>query len=206
MSPLDLNIKKAHANAKKTLNSHFYWSDTDLGYDAVEIFKDAKNNDKTTSPISFIKEYFEKWGYDNFNLYETDFKIIEEFNEQKNGSDQYFQSYECYEDIKKEMEEEAEGMGYDIFEWEASFAANFENNSMDAASIRVDDFIIGVCFFQFYLDGFISEELRELTKIALDRECDFNSICKFPHELRDSRLKELTVLQADLLKMEAYIK
>ena len=72
--------------------------------------------------------------------------------------------------------------------------------------IFVNDFIIGVCFFQFYLDGFISEELRELTKIALDRECDFNSICKFPHELRDSRLKELTVLQADLLKMEAYIK
>jgi uncharacterized protein YfeS len=202
----DINKKNAHSHAKKILNSKFYWNDTNEAYDAVELFKEEKNIDRTDFPIILIKEYFEKMEWDDFNLYETNFSVIEKFNLEKSGSNEYFPSYESYEDVKDEMRGQAEDLEYNIEEWESLFDANFENDSQNAASIQIDNFIIGVCFFYFYLNGFISKELWERTKIALERELDFDSICKFPHEERDSRLEALKVLKGDLLKMKVYIK
>lgn len=202
----NINIKNAHANAKKILNSEFHWNNTNEAWDAKEIFKEEKKIDKTDFPIILITEYFEKCQWDDFNLYETDFSVIERFNEQKSGSDEYWASYESYEETKDEMRGYAEINEHDISEWESLFDANFEGYSQCAASIQIDNFIIAVCFLYFYLNGFISKELWEITKVALEREIDFNSICKFPYNERDGRLEDLKVLKGDLLKMEVYIK
>ena len=206
MNTREINRKNAHANAKKILNSKFYWQDTEEAYNAIELFINEKNIDKIELSIILIKEYFKKWGWDDFNIYENDFSEIEKFNEEKSGSDEYWGSYESYEDTKDEMRSEVENLGYDIDEWESLFNLHFEDVSRNATSIQIDNFIIGACFFYFYLNGFISKELWEITEIALEREIDFNSICKFPPDERGSRIEALKILKGDLLKMKLFIK
>ena len=67
-------------NAKKLLTEEFYWSPieetgpfgSDDGSDSFYGFVEWRNNNKNESPVTYLKELIQGWGYPTFDLNLTD--------------------------------------------------------------------------------------------------------------------------------------
>lgn len=78
MENYELTPETAHPKAKKLLMDEFYWSPieesgpfgNDDGSDAFYGFKKWRQSNKHVSPIVYLKELIESWGYSSFNLNE----------------------------------------------------------------------------------------------------------------------------------------
>ncbi len=87
MKHFELSPETAHPNAKKLMTEDFFWSPieetgpfgSDDGSDAFYHFKDWREENKTTSPVVFIKELIENWGYSPFDLNELNADAIQNY-------------------------------------------------------------------------------------------------------------------------------
>jgi uncharacterized protein YfeS len=76
MDEFELSPDKAHPNAKKLLTEDFYWSPieetgpfgSDDGSDSFHGFVEWRQENKNDSPVIYIKELIEEWGYKTFDL------------------------------------------------------------------------------------------------------------------------------------------
>ncbi|MFN3404772.1 MAG: hypothetical protein ACK40G_11790 [Cytophagaceae bacterium] len=84
MEVSDLTPDTAHPKAKQLLTEDFYWSPleatgpfgNDDGADAFYGFREWRHTNKCTSPINFIKELFEGWGYPSFDFNELNEDVL----------------------------------------------------------------------------------------------------------------------------------
>ena len=80
MENFELTPDNAHPNAKKLLTEEFYWSPieetgpfgSDDGSDSFYGFVEWRNNNKNESPVTYLKELIQGWGYPTFDLNLTD--------------------------------------------------------------------------------------------------------------------------------------
>ncbi|MBK7880598.1 MAG: hypothetical protein IPJ83_08600 [Saprospiraceae bacterium] len=87
MDNYELTPETAHPNAKKLMTEEFYWSPieesgpfgNDEGSDAFYGFRQWRQSNKTISPIVFLKELIDGWGYPPFDWNEMDTTKISQY-------------------------------------------------------------------------------------------------------------------------------
>lgn len=86
MDDFELSPEKAHPNAKKLLTEDFYWSPieetgpfgSDDGSDCFHGFVEWRTENKSESPVTYLKELIDEWGYPTFDLNVTDSQKVKE--------------------------------------------------------------------------------------------------------------------------------
>ena len=86
MDDFELSPDKAHPNAKKLLADDFYWSPidetgpfgSDDASDCFYGFVEWRAKNKNESPVTYLKELIDEWGYPTFDLNVTDPQKIKE--------------------------------------------------------------------------------------------------------------------------------
>jgi uncharacterized protein YfeS len=209
MDYFELSPENAHPKAKELLTEDFYWSSieesapfgSDDGSDAFYGFREWRNINKTDSPIEYLKNLLSEWGFSPFDWKTLDTIKIEEYiNENhKIGTSANQDQISVMKEHFKEMAER-EGKEFD----EALF-----NQSLNAASgdmggtylLGIDNAIIAVGFGQFVLEGMINKELKDLTKIALQRELTPILVNRWG-DYKETRVKLINRMASDIDKME----
>lgn len=87
MSDYSPTIEKEHPNAKRLMNEEFYWSPieetapfgSDDGADTYAGFADWRQAKKTDSPIEFLNEQIDYWGYPTYDLNETNLEKLKPY-------------------------------------------------------------------------------------------------------------------------------
>lgn len=164
MNP-ELTPKSAHPKAKQIMKEEFYWSPieesgpfgSDDGSDAFYGFREWRQNNKTISPLVYLKELIKEWNYPPFDL--------NEMNE---------------ENIKKYI----------------------ASSQLGARTLTgQDNAIIAVGFGQFVLEGKIDEDIKSLTKTALNRELLPFVIEMWDKKYQKNRAEQLTKMLSAVDKM-----
>ena len=82
----ELSSDKVHPNSKKLLTEDFYWSPieetgpfgNDDGSDSFYGFVEWRIENKNESPVTYLKELIQEWGYPTFDLNVTDSEKIKQ--------------------------------------------------------------------------------------------------------------------------------
>ncbi len=209
MDNFELSPENAHPKAKELLTEDFYWSPieesapfgSDDGSDAFYGYREWRNINKTESPIEYLKNLLSEWGFPPFDWKTLDTIKIDEYI---NGNNTIGTSVnqDQISVMKKHFKEMAESEGKEFDE--ALF-----NQSLNAASgdmggtylLGIDNAIIAVGFGQFVLEGLIHKELKELTKIALQRELTPILVDRWG-DYKETRVKLINQMASDIDKME----
>lgn len=163
MDDLELSPDKAHPNAKRLLTEDFYWSPieetgpvgSDDGSDCFYGFVEWRANNKTESPVAYLKELIAEWGYPPFDLTVTDPQRIKELL-----------------------------------------------RTMDSRMlIGQDNAVVAVGFGQFFLEGRIDEDIRDLTKKAIKRELTPDLLTQFRDDYIATRKGQLEKMLSVVDKM-----
>ena len=200
MDNFQYTFKSANPNAQALMTDEFYWSPieetapfgSDDGSDAAYGFREWRLTNKTTSPVTYLKELIERWQYPFFDYNEMDTTKIKEYLNQK-----------------KELSEA------DI-QQQINTLKEINKNSGDTASMKLDDTqlrevilssskgmggiyllgqdnaIIGIGFAQFVLEGRIDEDIKALTITAIKRQLLPLLINHYDDKYRETRKQQLT--------------
>jgi uncharacterized protein YfeS len=82
-----LTVENAHPNAKALLTEDFYWSPieetapfgSDDGSDSFYGFKDWRRSNKSSSPLIYLRDLIDGWGYKHFDWKEMDTMKIQKY-------------------------------------------------------------------------------------------------------------------------------
>jgi uncharacterized protein YfeS len=178
MENFEYSYENAHPKAQALMKDEFYWSSieetapfgSDDGWDAAYGFREWRLLNKTTSPVTYLKDLIVRWHYPFFDYNEMDTTKIKEYVHQK-----------------KELSET------DI-QQQINALKEMNKNSPDTSQMKLDDnqlreviissskgmggvyllgqdhAIIGIGFAQFVLEGHIDSDIKGLTIIAIKRQ------------------------------------
>jgi uncharacterized protein YfeS len=209
MDNFELSPENAHPKAKELLTADFYWSPieesapfgSDDGSDAFYGFREWRFQNKSESPIKYLQELINEWGFPPFDWNTLDTMKINEYISGNNTIDN-----SAIQDqipaMKKHFKEMAEREGKEFDE--ALFYQSINSASGDMGGtylLGIDNAIIAVGFGQFVLEGVINKELVELTKIAMKREMTQILLDRWG-EYKVTRVKLLNQMISDIDKIE----
>jgi uncharacterized protein YfeS len=88
MDEYELSPENAHPNARKLLTEEFYWSPmeetgpfgSDDGSDSFFGFHAWRQENTNESPLTYLEELIDEWGYPTFDMHETDVNTIRNIN------------------------------------------------------------------------------------------------------------------------------
>lgn len=173
MEHFELTPETAHPNAKALMKEEFYWSPieetapfgSDDGSDAFYGFREWRLSNPATSPVTFLIELIKGWQYPPFDLNEMDTAKI----------NQYLSAKTKMEENTPAMMEHFKSMkdstGKQMDEAQIRELLEFTSGSMGSTFlVGQDNAIIAVGFGQFVLEGKIDEDIKALTKTAINRE------------------------------------
>lgn len=205
MDNYELSPEAAHPKAKELLTEEFYWSPieeaapfgNDDGSDAFYGLREWRINNKTESPIEYLKELISDWGFPPFDWNTLDTITINEYINTDNSVDNSAiqDQIPAMKAHFKEMAEK-EGKEFD----EALFNQSFNAVTSDMGGtylLAIDNAIIAVGFGQFIIEGAIDSELKELTRIALQREMTQTLIDRWG-DYKQTRMKCLNKMLSDI--------
>ena len=178
MDTYELSPETAHPNAKKLLTEEFYWSPieesgpfgNDEGSDAFYGFREWRKTNQKTTPIKYLKNLINEWGYPPFDIYTLDTIKIKEYIASNNQLDPSLiqdQIPAMKENFKEMAEREGREFDENLFNQILSMSTG---NMGSSYILGIDNAIIAVGFGQFILEGRINKDLKELTLISLERE------------------------------------
>jgi len=200
MDNFQYTLKSAHPNAQALMTDEFYFSPgeetapfgSDDGWEAAYGFREWRLLNKTSSPVTYLKDLIERWQYPFFDYNEMDTTKINEYLNQK-----------------KELNEN------DI-QQQINTLKEINKNSRDTSSMKLDDkqlrevilssskgmggifllgqdnAIIGIGFAQFVLEGRIDNDIKGLTITAIKRQLLPLFISRYDDNYRDKRKQQLT--------------
>jgi len=200
MDNFQYTLKSAHPNAQALMTDEFYFSPgeetapfgSDDGWEAAYGFREWRLLNKTSSPVTYLKDLIERWQYPFFDYNEIDTTKINEYLNQK-----------------KELNEN------DI-QQQINTLKEINKNSRDTSSMKLDDkqlrevilssskgmggifllgqdnAIIGIGFAQFVLEGRIDNDIKGLTITAIKRQLLPLFISRYDDNYRDKRKQQLT--------------
>ena len=209
MDNYELSPNTAHPKAKKLLTEDFYWSSieesgpfgSDDGSDAFYGFRQWRQSNRTASPTIYLKELMEGWGYPYFDWNEMDTTKINQYISAKTQTD----NTELENSIPNIMElfkgmGDSSGRKIDEAQLREIMAASA--NSMGGTFLLgLDNAIIAVGFGQFVLEGKIDEDIKSLTKTAINRELLPILIDRWDDEYKKTRIDQLTKMLSAINKM-----
>jgi uncharacterized protein YfeS len=208
MDNYELSPKTAHPKAKELLTEEFYWSPieesgpfgSDEGSDAFYGFREWRTRNINISPIKYLEELINDWGFPPFDWYTLDTTKINNYIKGNNKIDN--SSIQAQIPAMKEhfkVMAEKEGKEFD----EAQFNQMFKAATGDIGStylLGIDNAIIAVGFGQFVMEGTIDKELKELTKIGLQRELSPILVDRWG-EYKETRIKFVNKMISDIDKI-----
>ena len=209
MDNYELSPDTAHPKAKKIMTEDFYWSPieesgpfgSDDGSDAFYGFRQWRQNNKTASPTIYLKELIESWGYPPFDWNEMDTTKISQYISAKTQTD----NSEIEKNIPFMLEHfksMGDNSGKQIDEAELREIMAATSSSMGSSFLLgLDNAIIAVGFGQFVLEGKIDEDIKKLTKTAINRELLPVLIDRWEGEYNKIRREQLTKMLSAIDKM-----
>jgi len=209
MEYFELSPETANPKAKALLVDDFYWSTieesgpfgSDDGSDAFYGFREWRLTNEQSSPLLYLQELFESWGYPYFDVNEMNVAKIEEYISPKSQLDSFnFEMPVFTEEFKKL----AKATGMELNEEKLKEIASASSHQMgDRYLVGLDDAIIAVGFGQFVLEGKIDEDIKTLTQTAIKRELLPILVERYDEEYKDIRKEQLNKMLAVVDKMNA---
>lgn len=199
MDNFEYSFKSAHPKAQALMTDEFYWSPieetapfgSDDGSDAAYGFRQWRLLNKTTSPVTYLKDLIEGWQYPFFDYNEMDTTKIKEYISSKANPDENA--------IQQQMQ-----MLKEAFKNSADTAMNNLDDSqlrdlINATSKEIggsylsgqDNAIIATGFAQFVLEGHIDNDIKGLTITAINRQLLPLLINRYDDNYRDKRKQQL---------------
>ncbi|HUM51650.1 MAG TPA: hypothetical protein PK431_07520 [Chitinophagales bacterium] len=209
MDNYELTPETAHPKAKKLMTEEFYWSPieesgpfgSDDGSDAFYGLRQWRQSNKTVSPTVYLKELIEGWGYPPFDWNEMDTTKISQYISAKTQID----NSEIEKNIPTMLEHfksMGDSSGKQIDEAQLREIMASTSSSMGGSFLLgLDNAIIAVGFGQFVLEGKIDEDIKTLTKTAINRELLPILIDRWDGEYNKTRKEQLTKMLASIDKM-----
>jgi uncharacterized protein YfeS len=207
MDNFEYSFKSAHPKAQALMTEEFYWSPgeetapfgSDDGWDAAYGFRQWRLTNKTTSPVSYLKETIERWQYPFFDYNEMDTTKINEYINRKANLDEVAiqQQIQTLKEINKNSPDTS--MKLDDAQLREVIISS--SNSMGGMYLLgQDNAIIGTGFAQFVLEGRIDNDIKNLTITALKRQLLPLLINRYDENYRDKRKQQLTKMLAVINK------
>jgi uncharacterized protein YfeS len=202
---LGLSKKEVSDEALSLLTNDFYWSPieesspfgNDEGSDAFQYFRDWRRKNKKTSPVKFVTKLIDEWEYPKFDLTELDERKIAEYLEIKGPSiDSQLPMMQAH---FKQLAE-ASGKEFDEKQF-LELIGNVSNGMGSTYLLGQDKAIIAVGFGQFVLEGWIDDDMADLTKTALTRELLPVLISRWDNDYQQVRTQILKQMLSDLAAM-----
>ena len=200
MANYHITPETAHPKAKALLSEEFFWSGieetgpfgSDDGSDAFYGFRDWRKSNPQESPVKFLDALLSEWDFPAFNLSELDTGNISKYLSQKTESASNPVSPEVIEHFKKMAE--AEGKPFDEEQFKQMMTG--VSSSMGSTFLLAqDNAIIAIGFGQFVLEGKIDEDIKSLTKIAINRELLPLLINRWEEPYRLTRIEQLNQMR-----------
>jgi uncharacterized protein YfeS len=200
MEHFELTPETAHPKAKSLMKDEFYWSPIEEtapfgsgdGSDAFYGFRKWRLANPTTSPIAYLKELIKSWDYPPFDWNEMDPAKINLYISAKTKTD----TSEIEKDIPAMLEHFksiGDSSGKQIDETQLREIIATTSSSMGSTFLLgQDNAIIAVGFGQFVLEGRIDEDIKSLTKSAINRELLPILIDRWDADYRKTRKEQLT--------------
>ena len=209
MDNYELTPETAHPKSKKIMTEEFYWSPieesgpfgNDDGSDAFYGFRLWRMENKNISPLKYLDELFARWNYPKFDFSEIDTLKISEYiskKEQVDNSEINDQLPMMMEQLKK-MSTDA-GKEFDENQFK-EMMSNISSNMGETYLRGQDNGIIAVGFGQFVLEGKIDEDIKSLTKTAINRQLLPILIDNWDGEYKQIRIEQLNKMLEIIDKM-----
>lgn len=207
LEQIGLEAREVSEQARLLLQAEFYWSPVDDfspfgnddGSDAFHYFKEWRERNTEASPIIFVDELLEEWGYPKFDLTETDEGKVKKYRETESRG----YSSEEIGWFREHFERLAMLSGKDFKEDELNESLNMASSGMGKKYLSgIDNAVIAVGFGQFLFEGTIEEDLYALVEAALNRELLPFVLDDMEEKLKKERKQKLMQMSLDLEKMK----
>lgn len=209
MDNYELSPETAHPKANKLMNEDFYWSPieesgpfgSDDGSDAFYGFREWRQGNMTISPTVYLKELIEGWGYPPFDWNEMDTTKISQYISAKTQTDNS-EIEKIIPGMLEHFKSMGDSSGKQIDEAQLREIMGATSSSMGGSFLLgLDNAIVAVGFGQFVLEGKIDEDIKKLTKTAINRELLPILIDRWDGEYNKTRKEQLTKMLAIIDKM-----
>lgn len=207
LEQIGLTTSEVSDRARTILIQDFYWDPVDDfspfgnddGSDAFHFYKEWRNKNKSSTPVTFLNQLLEEWSYPKFDLTTLDETEIAKYLEIKGSgisSENVFTMREHF----KLMSEQS---GKDFKEEDFQKILSMSSESMGGTYLySQDNAVIAIGFGQFVLEGKIDDDMAKLVKTAIYRELLPILISRFDEKLQEERKEKLNQMLSDLNKMQ----
>jgi uncharacterized protein YfeS len=196
----EYTFKSAHPKAQALMTDEFFWSPieetapfgSDDGSDAAYGFRQWRFVNKTSNPVSYLKDLIERWQYPYFDYNEMDTTKIKEYITRKANLDEATiqQQIQTLKEINKNSADTSLRKLDDSQLREVIISSS---NSMGGSFLLgQDNAIIAIGFAQFVLEGRIDKDIKNLTITAIKRQLLPVLINGYDDNYRDMRKQQLT--------------
>ena len=200
MDNFEYSFKNAHPKAQALMKDEFYWSPieetapfgSDDGWDAAYGFREWRFLNKTTTPVTYLKDLIVSWQYPFFDYKETDTtKINEYLNQKKELSEaDLLQQISTLKEINKNSPDTSNMKLDDNQLREVIISSSKGMNGIYL--LGQDNAIIGIGFAQFVLEGRIDNDIKDVTITAIKRQLLPLFINRYNANYLDKRKQQLT--------------
>jgi len=180
METFEYSLESAHPNAKVLMTDDFFWSPieeagpfgSDDGWEAAQGFKRWRSENKSENPVTYLIELIEYWGYPKFDWNEMDSaKIMEYVNTDTNPDLDEETIRQKVQQLKQAMSNSEGLKGSKPDDRKLREIVIRNSKTMGGRNLLgQDNAIIGTGFAQFALEGFVDEDLKQLTITAIKRQ------------------------------------
>jgi uncharacterized protein YfeS len=166
----------AHPKAKGLMNEDFFWSSIDeagpfgnySGSDAATGFNKWRKTNKSASPIKYLSDFLNSWGFPLFDWNELDPSKIEDYIQIKANTGDISQ---YIEHLKESIRNSPNDYGSAITDKSLQDLILKSAEGMGGTYLlEMDNAIIGTGFAQFAIEGKIHEDLQYLAHTSLKRQ------------------------------------
>lgn len=192
-------LKSSHPNAQTLMTDEFYFSPieetgpfgSDDGWDAAYGFREWRLSNKTTSPVTYLKDLIVRWQYPYFDYNEMDTTKIKEYVNQKKELNEVDiqQQINTLKEINKNPTDSSTRKLDDKQLREVILLSSQEMNGIYL--LGQDNAIIGIGFAQFVLEGRIDNDIKRLTITAIKRQLLPFFINRYEYNYQDKRKQQL---------------
>ena len=199
MDNFEYSLKSAHPKAQALMKEEFYWSPieetapfgSDDGSEAAYGFRPWRLLNKTSSPVNYVKETIEGWGYAFFDYNEMDTVKIKAYLHQT--SDLSEASIQQKIHTLKQLAKDSPGNEENLDDDQLRKVVISTNNAMNGEFLLgQDNAIIATGFAQFVTEGYIDSDLHSLAITAIKRQLLPLLLNRYDIKYRDIRKYQLT--------------
>jgi uncharacterized protein YfeS len=200
MENFEYSFKSAHPKAQTLMRDEFYWSPieetapfgSDDGSDAAYGFRQWRFLNKTSSPVTYLKDLIASWQYPPFDYNEMDTAKIKEYIFSKANPDETAIQQQM-QMLKDAFKNSADTSMNNLDDKQLRDLINSTSKEMGGSYLLgQDNAIIGTGFAQFVLEGHIDNDIKALTITAIKRQLLPLLISRYDDNYRDKRKQQLT--------------